>query len=134
VTGFGGINGKAALEGTFLGPAIFMERIAGKAMSKSPESKPVMLRELSPLGAKRSFDDQQCLRCHAVALDIKKNHPGYWHYEQSHAKVLSRNYNCSKCHSELYPYQKARHRMNHHAVTHLCGACHGVQSVSSPAP
>ncbi len=31
VTGFGGINGKAALEGTFLGPAILMGRIAGRA-------------------------------------------------------------------------------------------------------
>ena len=134
VTGFGGINGKAALEGTFLGPAIFMGRIAGKAVGKSPASKPVMLRELAPPSAKRSFDDQQCLRCHAVAQDIKKKHPGYWHYEQSHTKVLSRNYTCSKCHSELYPYQKAQHRMNHLAMTHVCEACHGVQSISSPTP
>jgi succinate dehydrogenase/fumarate reductase flavoprotein subunit len=31
VTGFGGINGKAALEGTFLGPGIFMGRAGGCA-------------------------------------------------------------------------------------------------------
>jgi succinate dehydrogenase/fumarate reductase flavoprotein subunit len=133
VTGFGGINGKAALEGTFLGPAIFMGRIAGKAVGKSPESKPVMLRELSPPSAKRPFVDQQCLRCHTVAQDIKKNHPGYWHYEQSHAKVLSRNYNCSKCHSELYPYQKAAHKMKRLALTYHCIVCHGVPLATSPA-
>jgi FAD binding domain len=133
VTGFGGINGKAALEGTFLGPAIFMGRIAGKAIGKLPESKSVLLRELSPPSAKRPFDDQQCLRCHSVAQDIKKNHPGYWHYEQSHAKVLSRNYNCSKCHSELYPYQKAAHKMKRLALTYHCAVCHGVQLATSPA-
>ena len=34
VTGFGGINGKAALEGTFLGPGIYMGRIAGRRIAQ----------------------------------------------------------------------------------------------------
>ena len=41
-----------------------------------------------------------------AAQDISKNHPGYWHCEQSHAKVISRSYSCSRCHSDLYPIRK----------------------------
>jgi succinate dehydrogenase/fumarate reductase flavoprotein subunit len=35
VTGFGGINGKAAFEGTFLGPGIYMGRIAGRRIAQT---------------------------------------------------------------------------------------------------
>ena len=40
VAGFGGINGKAALEGTFLGPGIYMGRIAGRSIAQQLAPRP----------------------------------------------------------------------------------------------
>ena len=40
VTGFAGINGKAALEGTFLGPGIYMGRIAGRSIAQQARGAP----------------------------------------------------------------------------------------------
>ncbi len=132
VTGFAGINGKAALEGTFLGPAILMGRITGQAIGASRRARPSAPRDLPPAIEDKGFDNGQCLRCHAVAGDVRKSRPGYWHYEQSHSKLLARNYGCAKCHSELYPYQEARHRLSRAVLLHHCVACHGVQSTEAP--
>ena len=131
VTGFAGLNGKAALEGTFLGPAILMGRIVGKEITPSGKSKAVSLRELPTTTGEKTFDNSQCLRCHPVARNAQLVRPGFWHYEQSHAKVLTRNYTCSSCHSDLYPYRKTSHRMSYLTLTARCEICHGVQSSSS---
>jgi len=130
LTGFGGINGKAALEGTFLGPAVLMGRIAGQAVAAAAKSKHAPVRDLPRPIAARPFLNETCLRCHPLAEDVRRARAGYWHYEQSHAKVLSRDYACSKCHSDLHPYSKARHKLNRPALVHHCVACHGVQPSS----
>ena len=71
VTGFGGINGKAALEGTFLGPGAFMGRIAGRIVAPKAEHAPsVELLRVPVPGTKQDFLNSECLSCDAVALQV----------------------------------------------------------------
>ena len=128
VTGFGGLNGKAALEGTFLGPSVLMGRIAGKASSQEREVRNISLRQLPEKLPASIFPNEACISCHRVAEDVSKKRAGYWHFEQSHAKVLGRKYTCAQCHQDLYPHRKRNHVMNRMALTNSCATCHGVQS------
>ena len=107
VTGFGGINGKAALEGTFLGPGIYMGRIAGRRiaqdLARAPRPDPNPESRTAIVARQTTFSNSECLKCHDVSKDVARRRPGYWHYEQSHAKALSRQYACSSCHADLLP-------------------------------
>jgi uncharacterized protein len=127
VTGFGGINGKAALEGTFLGPGIYMGRIAGRTVTEQLASLARPQPRTPVVSSPATFDDTECLRCHDVIKDVAQRRAGYWHYEQSHAKVLARRYACSSCHGDLFPRRAAAHRLDKSAVVRYCRACHGVQ-------
>jgi flavocytochrome c len=135
VTGFDGINGKAALEGTFLGPAIYMGRIAGRRiaqdLARSP--RPEANAPAASVPPRPTFSNSECLTCHDVAKDVTRGRPGYWHYEQSHAKALSRQYACSSCHVDLLPYRAAAHRVDNASMVSYCRACHSVQPREGPA-
>ena len=134
VTGFGGINGKAALEGTFLGPGIYMGRIAGGRIAQDldrPRNSAVDPPATS-VSARASFSDSACLKCHDVARQVKLLRSGYWHYEQSHAKALSREYACSSCHADLFPYRSDAHGLDRTSLVTYCRACHGVQPREGP--
>ena len=134
VTGFGGINGRAALEGTFLGPGIYMGRIAGRSVAQqlAPRARPSPQSHAPVAGTPSVFEDAECLRCHDVSKDVVRGHAGYWHYEQSHSKVLARGYACSSCHADLFPFRAAAHRLDRSAVMTSCRACHGVQPRDGP--
>jgi flavocytochrome c len=134
VTGFGGINGKAALEGTFLGPGIYMGRIAGQRIARDlGRRRPLEgAAPPTPVSARTDFGDSQCLKCHDVAKELRQQRPGYWHYEQSHAKALSRRYSCSSCHGDLFPYRARAHRMDRASLVASCRACHGIQPREGP--
>jgi flavocytochrome c len=142
VTGFGGINGKAALEGTFLGPGIYMGRIAGRTiaqdLARAPRAGTNPERRADIATRQTTFSNAECLKCHDVAKDVTRQRPGYWHYEQSHAKALSRQYACSSCHADLFPHQAIAHRLDKAAAVTYCRACHGVQpregQPAQPAP
>jgi uncharacterized protein len=127
VAGFGGINGKAALEGTFLGPGIYMGRIAGRRIAQQLGPRPRPQSRTPVVSSPATFDDAKCLKCHDVGKDVARQRAGYWHYEQSHTKVLARGYACSSCHGDLFPYRAAAHRHDRSAVVTYCRACHGVQ-------
>jgi uncharacterized protein len=127
VTGFGGINGKAALEGTFLGPAIYMGRIAGRGISQQAARPSQPVRTDPGNGSTATFEDGECVKCHDVRRDLSRNRAGYWHFEQSHTKVLARRYPCASCHGDLFPYRAATHWLDRTAVVTYCRACHGVQ-------
>jgi predicted oxidoreductase len=136
VTGFGGINGKAALEGTFLGPGIYMGRIAGRRiaqdLARTPGPNPNPATDIGIVGSQATFNDGACDKCHDVAKDVSRRRAGYWHYEQSHTKVLSRQYACSSCHADLFPYRATAHRLDRSSITAYCRACHGVQPRQGP--
>jgi uncharacterized protein len=134
VTGFDGINGKGALEGTFLGPGMYMGRIAGRRIAQGLGSSrpPDHNAPGKTVPAQTAFSNSECLKCHDVAKDVKQQRAGYWHYEQSHGKALSRQYTCSSCHSDLFPYRAGVHRLDRMSTVQYCRACHGVQPREGP--
>jgi succinate dehydrogenase/fumarate reductase flavoprotein subunit len=129
VTGFGGINGKAALEGTFLGPGIFMGRIAARSATNNiQKTSSLTLRGPLPRGLPAgAFTNDTCTNCHKISKEVAGNRSGFWHFEQSHKKVLDRQYRCAQCHQTFYPVNLAHHRLDRLALTDSCGKCHGVQ-------
>lgn len=117
LTGLAGINGKAALEGTFLGPCIVTGRVAARTILGTQPGP------LKPLPVESS----RCVDCHDVASLIENPQPGYWHFEQSHQIVLERKQNCILCHAELAPYNEKHHKMDARKLTASCVGCHVAQ-------
>ena len=117
LTGLAGINGKAALEGTFLGPCIVTGRVAARTIlgAETPAIEPL------------PDSSQTCSDCHNVPDLIAESRPGYWHFEQSHRIVLERETACLLCHAELAPYDERNHRMDQRALTKTCVRCHIAQ-------
>jgi len=117
LTGLAGINGKAALEGTFLGPCIVTGRVAARSIlgTSLPSVKP------------RLPTTERCIDCHDVASLVDENRKGYWHFEKSHRIVLERKLACLLCHAELAPYDEGSHRINQLALTASCASCHIAQ-------
>src|SRR5262249_43128443 len=114
LTGLGGINGKAALEGTFLGPCVVTGRVAARTI----------LKDLEP-SRKRSFRaGSRCSACHDISGDLAVPRPGYWHLENVHRIVLERGTDCRHCHAELSPYRADKHEINRQALTASCVNCH----------
>ena len=114
LTGLAGINGKAALEGTFLGPCIVTGRIAARTvLQQQPASH--------PLAADKS---NRCSGCHDLPQQIAEKRPGYWHFEAVHRVVQERSTDCRQCHAELTPYDENRHRIHYPSLTATCFQCH----------
>ena len=114
LTGLAGINGKAALEGTFLGPCIITGRVAARTI----------LKQLPSQLASEATAAVSCTDCHDVATQIQEHREGHWHFEQSHAIVLQRKTDCRQCHAELAPYQESHHRMHPLSLSTSCARCH----------
>ena len=119
LTGLAGINGKASLEGTFLGPCILTGRVAARSILKEPalNSANIKARE------------QSCISCHKIEQLIKQNRPGYWHFDAVHKRVLSRGSDCRSCHAELVPYRKDAHQISQQALATSCVQCHVAREV-----
>lgn len=117
LTGLAGINGKAALEGTFLGPCIVTGRVAARSILGVPAPPVTLLPATS----------ERCIDCHDVETLVNENRKGYWHFEKSHRVVLERELACLLCHAELAPYDDGHHRMNQLALTASCASCHIAQ-------
>lgn len=130
VTGFAGINGRAGLEGTFLGPGVLTGRIAAQsaladlklaAGAPAPVQKPAP----QPAAPAKPSPNVVCLACHNLPTLVEAPRPGFWHFEVAHKLVLKRGYNCTQCHAELDPFKPAEHRVNPVARIDNCGWCHG---------
>lgn len=128
VTGFAGINGKAGLEGTFLGPCIFTGRVAGRSAAASvaiPPSQtnvPPVATTPAPAVSKASAAD--CATCHDLPALVKNARPGYWHFERVHTRVLAEHRRCQECHVELTPYDPAKHHIDRLQQIQACTTCH----------
>jgi succinate dehydrogenase/fumarate reductase flavoprotein subunit len=131
VTGFGGINGKAALEGTFLGPGVVMGRIAARsALGSLGNQKPQLSassKKIPPVPVQLGGVARQevCANCHNISEAIAASRNGYWHFEMSHRMALERKMDCLSCHGELFPYRPETHRINRLAQSKICASCHG---------
>lgn len=112
LTGLAGINGKAALEGTFLGPCIVTGRVAGQSILKSQAIQPL------------ASTAQRCADCHDIVEDVKQSRPGYWHFEAVHKTILERSLDCRQCHAELSPYDETEHKIHLPSLTASCLNCH----------
>lgn len=126
-TGFGGLNGRHGMEGTFLGPAILMGRIAAQTVAASVKAKPAApasagLR-LTPPAANPKLAST-CTGCHNLAGQVEAKRNGYWHFEHLHKLVLSRKLNCAGCHAEMAPFKAESHRMDRQLQTTVCQHCH----------
>jgi len=117
LTGLAGINGKAALEGTFLGPCIVTGRVAARAIIASsafPAVKPTPRQG-------------RCVTCHEIEKQLAAPRPGFWHYRQVHAAALKRRLDCRSCHGELAPYNDQNHRTHPQVLAASCVQCHVAQ-------
>lgn len=114
LAGLAGINGKAALEGTFLGPCILTGRVAARTV----------LAELDRPAPKKSPAAARCASCHNIADQIAESAQGYWHFGEVHRVVLERHTDCRTCHAELAPYRADHHHINPQALTASCVQCH----------
>ena len=131
LTGLAGINGKAGLEGTFLGPSVVTGRVAGRAvvaeLKAAKKLKPTVAAVITerPMTAANSDDNQACSKCHNLEASIAKPRTGYWHFERAHRVILERQYSCNQCHAEMViPYKPENHRINRLAQTNSCVFCH----------
>ena len=126
-TGFGGINGKAGLEGTFLGPSIVTGRVAGRTILKELAASRAMTPSVEvpnrglPQEAAAGDD---CATCHDLAGLIEDPRPGYTHFENVHRVVLERQYDCGRCHAEMLPIDLDRHAIDRVAQIESCKSCH----------
>jgi succinate dehydrogenase/fumarate reductase flavoprotein subunit len=126
LTGVGGINGKHALEGTFLGPSMLTGRVAGRTALAEIGSKPAppTVAEVTPPATKGGVAPN-CLNCHQLPTLVANKREGYWHFERVHAVVLARQYDCSRCHAELGAYyDPSTHRIDRLAQPRVCTTCH----------
>jgi len=133
VSGFGGINGKAGLEGTFLGPALVQGRVAARAILVETKRRPaappsgrggIAFREVDP-GLPQATT---CLQCHILPEQVNQVRPGFWHFEKVHQSVLSRQLSCTNCHAEITNRGGEPHRIDAKQLMLSCGICHQGES------
>lgn len=117
LTGLAGINGKAALEGTFLGPCIVTGRVAARSL----------LKELEVPAPAAVSNESRCAACHDIPELLSRSREGFWHFEKVHRATADRGLDCRHCHSELTPYRAENHRINRQALTASCVLCHVAQ-------
>ena len=130
LTGLAGINGKAALEGTFLGQCIITGRIAARSVLAESKKKPKLVAESVRIpetskGPLVEADSTECKDCHDLDSLSAKPRTGYWHFIKSHRVVQERKYQCELCHAELEPYCEENHQIEPLARLENCAICHG---------
>jgi uncharacterized protein len=129
VAGEAGINGKAALEGTFLGPAVVMGRVAARSALrdlKIPAEATSSTARLDERGtvAAPQLDSSVCNSCHNLKSLVNNERPGYWHFEHVHRVVIERRSECIQCHAKMGPPGGAGHRIDRLAQIDSCAYCH----------
>jgi succinate dehydrogenase/fumarate reductase flavoprotein subunit len=117
LTGLAGINGKAALEGTFLGPCIVTGRVAARSLLKELGVSPLP----APTGESR------CTSCHDIPESLAQAREGYWHFERVHRATTDRSIDCRHCHTEMTPYRADDHRIHWQSLSASCVLCHVAQ-------
>ena len=119
LTGLAGVNGKSALEGTFLGPCVLTGRVAAWSILDRPSPA---VPDFEPFDA-----TDRCADCHDIPELIAEKREGYWHFEECHRIVLERELACLQCHAELAPYDDEHHEIDHAKLTVACVQCHVAQ-------
>lgn len=130
-SGFAGINGRAALEGTHLGPSIVTGRMAGRQMAAELADQPVVqgpVPSVEPPFPPMPVTDHSnavCTGCHDLPVLVQQNRSGYSHFQWSHRMVLDEQMACITCHEDFFPYAPINHRRDLGRATEICVHCHG---------
>jgi len=124
VTGFNGLNGKAGLEGTFIGPSILQGRILGQNLARLADRQAYPGPSSEAPANRTAPASAPCESCHPVAKLIAQSRKGYWHFEHVHQIVLDRIWDCRSCHAELAPFEPSRHKIDPLAQIAACARCH----------
>jgi len=129
VAGFGQLNGKAGLEGTFLGPSIVTGRVGGRTAVADLKTRPSPPSRLAAdsrgsLGVDGTAENAACLRCHNLSALVNQNRTGFQHFEYAHQVVLRRNDRCMECHAEFSPVVETAHEFDRRAQVENCTLCH----------
>ncbi len=133
LTGLAGINGKAGLEGTFLGPSIVTGRMAGRTavteLRQAGWQKPVTgTPPVTPAAVavpERYRRTTYCQSCHNLGAALAEPpRRGYSHFEKVHKVVLERKNDCVSCHAELGQYHPGAHKIDRVAQVETCRSCH----------
>jgi predicted oxidoreductase len=125
-TGSAGINGKAGLEGVWLGPGVATGRVAGRAAATHGRGHADQILPPSPSGSTRKITgDKSCVACHDLGQLVGQNRTGFWHFEQVHRAVLETNKSCVQCHAELTPNADRPHAIDRLVQVVACASCHG---------
>ena len=122
-SGQGGLNGTAALEGTFLAPGILQGRIVGRQMRGASPATHVQERTALS-GTTEAGVAAPCQTCHDVAKLVSQKRTGYWHFDRVHARVLERKLSCEQCHAGMTPFRMATHKIDRIAQAEQCAVCH----------
>jgi predicted oxidoreductase len=123
-TGEAGINGKRALEGTFLGPAVVTGRVAARSAIRDFSISRVPSLPFVDNPASGHSTVVSCSSCHPLATLIAKPRIGYWHFERAHKIVLESNRECTQCHSGMGEPLTPQHRINPLIQANSCSVCH----------
>ena len=127
LAGFGGVNGKYPLEGTFLAPSIVTGRVAGRTAVAELGARPAppVAPPPSPPAPPGAPTAAACMNCHQLGALTLQTRPGYWHFEKVHRVVLAKQYDCMKCHADLGPtYEPSRHHIDRVQQVRVCTVCH----------
>ena len=127
-TGVAGINGSHGGSGTFLGPSIYTGRIAGRTAARlvaektNPEDPAVVARAPAATGS----PGEAAAMLAAADLDalLANSRPGYWHFEQAHALVRERGWECTDCHGNGWTTKAAVTAQEKRAQLESCARCH----------
>ena len=136
VTGVAGINGSYGGEGTFLGPSVYLGRLAGQAISGNGpgnDNGQATRRAPAPVAAppKVAVSSDAAYRARAVTIPpeslaglVGAKRPGYWHFEVAHGIVQERGLDCTTCHTPEWPTQPAVSPGARQIQLNACSTCH----------
>jgi succinate dehydrogenase/fumarate reductase flavoprotein subunit len=124
VAGFGGLNGRATIEGAFIAPAMLQGRIAGRAIAAALGRRPRTASAMPVRRAAPAGPVAPCTTCHAMDRLLASPRKGYWHFERVHRLVAERTLACVRCHAEMSPFRPGDHRIDRAAQIDSCGTCH----------
>lgn len=129
VTGVAGINGSFGGEGTFLGPSVFMGRIAGRAAAEQLETRAdgvVPGNAAGPPAVTPAGPGAPAVTVAPESLTVlvAAARPGYWHFGQVHQTVQARKLDCTGCHSAEWPTRTPVTGAEWQAALRSCATCH----------
>jgi hypothetical protein len=131
VAGFGGLNGRATIEGAFIAPAMMQGRIAGRAIAAAAGRAPLTTARPSPATpVSPPAPAAPCVACHQMDSLLATPRKGFWHFERVHRRVAETKLECVACHAEMTPFRPERHRIDRVAQIDTCRHCHLPASAS----